>query len=933
MYGAIGKDMEMRDSHRRFLRYFLWYSLLFCLVMGSILLPFVMQHRTLIWTEDAKSQYFLQLRYMGQILKEFAGSLLHGRFSFRMFDFIIGMGDDINTLVKFHPLDFFSLLVPARLTKYLYSFLTLLRIYLAGLTFSAFCFYWKKPAVHVLTGSLVYICCGYMVRLVFFHSLFGSVMIMFPLLLIGAEEILRGRRKLLFSFFVFLSFMSNYYFTCMAAVGVFIYVVLRFIAMAKENGKRSRISLTGQFFGILLSFAFYSVLGAAMSALTLLPILMRMSASPRLMSGTETGNMLFYPLYRYGAFLLALISPDLELGSITKLGYAVTALPCIIVLVIHKKKNTAQKTLTAAILLETVLLMLPAFGYLMSGMSNINNRWTFMYSFTVSLICVNAIPLLCQRTPVQKKVLAVILGVLCVLTCIGTYAASQSAALKVYRSSMWAGLGEYILFFLFYCMILKKKMTEASVSRALLAATALSCIAGGIVIFAPGLRNGAKDFMKSSKVPAYYESAPMSLLKDIDDDGSFYRIDTDLAAGALQNISLYYGYQGTAIYNSVLNADTVNYLLDQENPGLNGLIRISSLDGRTASENLACVRYLLTRTKRHGAVPAGFEKDERLSGKQYSLYKNTAPLAFGFVTDCCISTEDYQALSPLDKQQVMLAAVVADSGNTQGMEQIRDNSRQSEILTQQIPLPEKDSKRIRSVENGYQVLKKNAILKLRIQKKAGYECYLHLTGLSYQGRGIGEGQAGLRFKMSDGTRKALKLRARDETYYLPREDYLICLGCSDEDKTRKLKIRFSHPGMYTLEGIELCYVPVEPMMEQIRELNRSALSNVKTGPNSISGETSLDRTGCMVFSIPYSRGWKAWVDGEEKELFRADVGYLGLVLSPGTHKIILRYRSPGLLPGLICSGLGWAGFVLLAFFSRRRKKQINQVYNLAGGYE
>ncbi len=909
----------MRYSHRQFHRYLLWYSLLFCLVMGSILLPFVMQHRTLIWTEDAKAQYYLQLRYMGQILREFVKNLLHGRLSFRMYDFIIGMGDDINTLVKFHPLDFLSLLVPADFTKYLYSFLTLLRIYLAGLSFSAFCFYWKKPAVHVLTGSLVYISCGYMVRLVFFHSHFGSPVIMFPLLLIGAEEVLRGRRKLLFSFFVFLSFMSNYYFTLMSAVGVFVYVVLRFIAMAKEDGKRSPLSLTGRFFAVLLSFAFYSILGAAMSALTLFPILMRVSASPRLMSGTETGNMLFYPLYRYGAFLLAMISPDLELGSITKLGYAVTALPCIVLLVIQKKKSKGQTTLTAAIILETALLMLPAFGYLMSGMSNINNRWTFMYSFTVSMICVSAMPLLCQRQPVQKKALAVVLGILCVLACIGTYAASKNALMKEYRLSMWAGLGEYILFFLIYGVLLKKQWTQATVSRALLTVTALCCITGGIVIFAPGLRNSVTDFMKSKEVSAYFERAPMNLLKDIDDDGSFYRIDTDLASGARQNISLYYGYQGIACYNSVLNADTVNYLLDQENPGLNGVIRIASLDGRTVSENLACVRYLLTRSKRHGAIPAGFERDDRLSGEKYSVYRNTAPLAFGFVTDRCISTEDYLSLSTLDKQQVMFTAVVADSGYTKGMEQIRDNSLKNEIQITEIPLPEKDSTKIKSVEEGYQVLKKNADLKLSVQKRAGYECYLHLTGLSYQGRGIGEGQAELRFKMKDGTTKTLNLRAEGETYYLPREDYLICLGCSDEDEKQKLRIRFSQPGMYALEGIELCYVPVGPMMKQIEELNRNALKDVKIGLNTISGETALERTGCMVFSIPYSSGWKAWVDGEKRELFRADIGYTGLVLSPGAHKIVLRYMSPGLLPGLICFSLGWGIFLILLIFSRRKK--------------
>ena len=75
-------------------------------------------------------QYVVYLRYMGQYLRLCIQHILHGDFALPVYDFSIGMGDDIGQIVRFHPLDFLSVFVPSRYTETLYGLILLIRFYL-----------------------------------------------------------------------------------------------------------------------------------------------------------------------------------------------------------------------------------------------------------------------------------------------------------------------------------------------------------------------------------------------------------------------------------------------------------------------------------------------------------------------------------------------------------------------------------------------------------------------------------------------------------------------------------------------------------------------------------------------------------------------------------------------------------------------------------
>ena len=100
------------DKKRITGKYILIYSAVFLLLCAVVFAPFALDGRCLVGNGDGQSQYILQLEYMGRWLRQALGGILHGDFTPARFDFSIGMGDDITSVVRFHPLDFLAVFVP-----------------------------------------------------------------------------------------------------------------------------------------------------------------------------------------------------------------------------------------------------------------------------------------------------------------------------------------------------------------------------------------------------------------------------------------------------------------------------------------------------------------------------------------------------------------------------------------------------------------------------------------------------------------------------------------------------------------------------------------------------------------------------------------------------------------------------------------------------
>lgn len=75
------------------------------------------------------------------------------------------------------------------------------------------------------------------------------------------------------------------------------------------------------------------------------------------------------------------------------------------------------------------------------------------------------------------------------------------------------------------------------------------------------------------------------------------------------------------------------------------------------------------------------------------------------------------------------------------------------------------------------------------------------------------------------------------------------------------------------------------------------------------GTINNDENGILQLSTPYSKGWKAYVDGNKTEIININTGFIGIPLASGQHNIEFVYESPYLDLGI---KLSFAGLFLIA---------------------
>jgi len=163
-------------------------------------------------------------------------------------------------------------------------------------------------------------------------------------------------------------------------------------------------------------------------------------------------------------------------------------------------------------------------------------------------------------------------------------------------------------------------------------------------------------------------------------------------------------------------------------------------------------------------------------------------------------------------------------------------------------------------------------------------------------------------------------------YYFGKKDFLSYLG-DVEDGEVTAKIAFPTRGVYTLEKVSFQTLSKKYQIGRIQELAQNAIedvnmynSNIATATNHITGSIDAKESGLLVCSIPYSTGWKSYVDGEQKKVYRTDYMYLSVPVTAGKHVIELRYETPLLKMSIGISVVSIFGFGVLVLCHKRKAK-------------
>jgi len=76
----------------------------------------------------------------------------------------------------------------------------------------------------------------------------------------------------------------------------------------------------------------------------------------------------------------------------------------------------------------------------------------------------------------------------------------------------------------------------------------------------------------------------------------------------------------------------------------------------------------------------------------------------------------------------------------------------------------------------------------------------------------------------------------------------------------------------------------------------------------------------LFFSVPFHPGWKAYLDGMQTPIQKVNIGFMGVLVSPGEHDVRFEYHTRGKVSGIALSIMGLFLFVVTSLVQRRVRR-------------
>lgn len=895
------------------------YTLMFLLMCIVAFLPFFTEGKSFVWgagVEDGLSQHFSALAYYGEALREFFRNLLAGHPKLVMWDMSLGYGADILSTLNYYaigdPLNLLYGFVSPKNTETMYNFMIVLRMYLAGITFIMYARKMKKRSYGTVIGALVYVFSGFCFRLGLRHPFFINPMIYFPLLCLGIEKIYQRERPYVFIFAVCVSAMSNYYFLYMLTIFAVIYAWIRFYKYSEENKIKT-------FFLTILKFGMYYTLGIAMAAVILLPSVIGFLGNGRYGNGADWKSLIVYPGKYYLLFIENFIGYG-NMGSNTNAGY----LPIVGIVVLFTlfSQRMKHKKYRAAFIASIIALILPIFGYAFNGFSYANNRWAFALSFIVALLTAEMYPrlfVMSKRQQIGIGAGIIIYTVFCIIVN-----ASGEEILK--NKGIMAACG---LIAVFYILLLifqrlgydtQKRIVRVSMAILLL----ISVGVHGYYRFDPKEYAYTQEFMDQGQAYRTLKEDNIRMLSKANDPSVYrvhaegYRYKNYGLINHLNTISGYYSITAKCVTDTIKGYDTLGMQYADKYKGVDqrlGLLSLAGVKYITVAHNSQVAKDVSSM----GDVPYGVEKLRKKGN--ITLYKNKYALPFAYAYDSYMIEQQYEQLNGIGKEQAMLAQIILNQHPAD--KEIQHNEQRNGPDIQTISLPET---RISSPKG-----KKYADITVPVEKDK--ETYLYFKNLVYHGKKNGDdkfiltgrkGTKGILVTQNDVQQK-IHIQSTFNPYYFGRKDYIVKINHQTSKAKEKVRLNFLSPGEYEFDDISLITVPKKDVLARLKERKENSMKQIQYEGNHFRGVYHAKKDQILCVTIPYSKGWKATVNGNRTKIYKANGMFMGIIMKKGTQSVKLDYETPGLKIGAWISLVAWIGLGIYGlYFEKYRKKLLNQ---------
>lgn len=156
---------------------------------------------------------------------------------------------------------------------------------------------------------------------------------------------------------------------------------------------------------------------------------------------------------------------------------------------------------------------------------------------------------------------------------------------------------------------------------------------------------------------------------------------------------------------------------------------------------------------------------------------------------------------------------------------------------------------------------------------------------------------------SEVNKTELFLPSMKYNFHSSRENFVLNTGYH-EKPVRRIRMTFEQKGYYDISGMKVYCQKTDTLNDWANRRKTEAPQDLEISGNHISCSVDFSKDRALVFSVPYSKGWSLFVDGEEAQVKKANHIFLAAELPAGKHEVMLSYETPYLWAGILVCGLG-----------------------------
>lgn len=903
-----------------FKKYSYWfiYTIAFISMFGLVFIYFFLSNHTMINYIDSLNQQYSSLLYFHRWGREILDTWLNtGKLQVPIFDVNIGFGNDIITTVFYYlsasPITFGAIFCPESYLEYFYMLEIIFRLYLVGVGFSVYARSHRLENWSVLLGSLCYCFCGFVLQKGIQHTFFILPMFFLPMILYGADKILKGKSPFLFIFFLAWCATNNFYFFYMIVIAVILYVFCQLLFSDIYTWKTRA--------AFLFKFAGYGITSVLLAGFSLLPILYAMTGSSRI-GNDKFISFLYDASYYFNLFWGCGTNTFRQYDART--GYSVSIILCVFLLLCKK----GEKKLKIALAGLTILLCIPLAGSIMNGMGYVSNRWIFIYSFLLSYILSKMAPEFGRLNSNLINKISLILLVYLALGIMIPLFKGISTDGEIYRSGMCL-----VILYMGIIGILNYLPEHQNYLKLWIAfLTIFSILLNSQIEFSPEYGNMFSAYVRrGDALSIYTDNLPSNYLLNLS-DRDIYRSSVN-SNGEKSNSFMLQKLHGTEYYFSVVNGDLNEFMHEMYyNNCLEAFY--NGWDNQMILDSLTGVKYNLVDNEMKSGHSPAMEMINEFG--PYQLWQNNSALPIVYCYQNYISTEKYNLMDVTDKQEALLQGAIVENSKL--------NETKPIFFNRAISFTTENTNEVEQEKNTFKVLCSGGKIKLKLEEiPCNSEVHVIFKDISFEGLNPLEtrdnwqevewvekylakkaaaeyeepNSVSIKVEMGDISNNITYITPKHR-YYCGKNDFVCNLGYI-ENGTNEVILTFEEEGIYDFSDIEIVELPMKQTIERLSALQSNDIPSWNWGCNTMYGNIDCSQDEILCITVPYSIGWKAFVDGEEREIKKVNTAFMGLELSKGRHSIKLVYELPFGKFGAIMSALGIVIFSIILIYQKIKK--------------